>query len=352
VTGVARIELRPGYEISRVIRGGWQLAGGHGAIDREAAIDDLVAAFDAGVTTFDCADIYTGVEELIGAFRARLADLRGADAVKAVKVHTKLVPDLAALAHIDKVYLERIVDRSLRRLRAERLDLVQFHWWSYETPGLIDAVRALDEMRRAGKIWHLGLTNFDTAHARDIISSGAEISGVQVQYSVLDQRTASALAALCAGHGVWLFCYGSVAGGFLSDRWLGALEPSAPLENRSLIKYKLIIDDFGGWELFQELLRTLRRVADRHGADIATIASRWVLDKPRAAAVIVGARNRRHVADNARITSLDLSDLDKAEIEAVIGHRRGPLGDVYELERDLTGRHGSIMQYNNNAKTR
>ena len=102
MTGVARIELRPDYEITRVIRGGWQLAGGHGAIDREAAIDDLVAAFDAGVTTFDCADIYTGVEELIGGFRARLADLRGSDAVKAVKVHTKLVPDLAALAHVDK----------------------------------------------------------------------------------------------------------------------------------------------------------------------------------------------------------------------------------------------------------
>jgi aryl-alcohol dehydrogenase-like predicted oxidoreductase len=352
MTGVAMIELRPDYEITRVIRGGWQLAGGHGAIDREAAIDDLVAAFDAGVTTFDCADIYTGVEELIGAFRARLADLRGSDAVKAVKVHTKLVPDLAALAHIDKAYLERIVDRSLRRLRVERLDLVQFHWWSYATPGLIDAVHALDEMRRAGKIRHLGLTNFDTAHVREIVASGAEILSMQVQYSVLDQRPASGLAALSAEHGVWLFCYGSVAGGFLSDRWLGASEPSTPLENRSLVKYKLIIDDFGGWELFQELLRTLRRVADRHGAGIASMASRYVLDKPRAAAVIVGARNRAHVGDNAAITSLALFAEDKAEIEAVIARRRGPLGDVYELERDLTGRHGSIMHYNNNAKTR
>jgi aryl-alcohol dehydrogenase-like predicted oxidoreductase len=351
MTGVARIKLRPDYEITRVIRGGWQLAGGHGTIDREAAIDDLVAAFDAGVTTFDCADIYTGVEELLGAFRARLADLRGADAAKAIRIHTKLVPDLAALSDVDKAYLEGIVDRSLRRLRVERLDLIQFHWWSYPAPGLIDAVRALDEMKRAGKIRHLGLTNFDTQHLSEILASGAEILSVQVQYSVLDQRPANGLAALCAEHGVWLLCYGSVAGGFLSDRWLGASEPSALLENRSLVKYKLIIDDFGGWELFQELLRTLRRVADRHGADLATIASRWALDRPRAAAVIVGARNRSHVGDNARITSLELSAADKAEIEAVIARRRGPLGDVYELERDLTGRHGSIMHYNNNAKT-
>ena len=59
---VETYELAPGYSISRVIRGGWQLAGGHGAIDRERAVDDLIAAFDAGVFTFDCADIYTGVE--------------------------------------------------------------------------------------------------------------------------------------------------------------------------------------------------------------------------------------------------------------------------------------------------
>jgi aryl-alcohol dehydrogenase-like predicted oxidoreductase len=351
MSSVARIKLRPDYEITRVIRGGWQLAGGHGTIDREAAIDDLIAAFDAGVTTFDCADIYTGVEELLGAFRARLVDLRGADAAEAIRVHTKLVPDLAALARVDKAYLEGIVDRSLRRLRVERLDLVQFHWWSYAAPGLIDAVRALDEMRRAGKIRHLGLTNFDTPHLSEILASGAEILSAQVQYSVLDQRPASSLAALGAEHDVWLLCYGSVAGGFLSDRWLGALEPSAPLENRSLVKYKLIIDDFGGWDLFQELLRTLRLVADRHGADLATIASRWVLDQPRAAAVIVGARSRRHVGDNARITSLELSVADKAEIEAVVARGRGPLGDVYALERDLIGRHGSIMHYNNNAKT-
>ena len=148
MTDVARIELHPDYEITRVIRGGWQLAGGHGTIDREAAIGDLVAAFDAGVTTFDCADIYTGVEELARRVPCAASPIlrgRSADAAKAIKVHTKLVPDLAALAHVDKVYLERIVDRSLLRLRVERLDLVQFHWWSY--PGCQGLDRDADRLR-------------------------------------------------------------------------------------------------------------------------------------------------------------------------------------------------------------
>jgi len=347
MSAVTTIALRPDYEITRVVRGGWQLAGGHGKIGREDAIDALVAAWEAGVTTFDCADIYTGVEELIGAFRGRI----GSEAARTIKVHTKFVPDLAVLASIDKAYVEAIVDRSLRRLGMQRLDLVQLHWWNYAIPGLIDTIRRLDELKRAGKIRHLGLTNFDAAHLAEVVAAGVEIVSVQAQYSVLDSRPENGLAALCADHGVWLFCYGSVAGGFLGDRWLGAPEPSPPLENRSLVKYKLIIDDFGGWGLFQELLRVLRRVADRHGADIATVASRWVLDKPRAAAVIVGARNRAHAADNARVTSLDLEDADREEIAAVIARRRGPLGDVYDLERDMTGRHGSIMHYDNNAKS-
>ncbi|WP_158818645.1 aldo/keto reductase [Methylocapsa sp. S129] len=351
MSAIAQINLRPDYEITRVIRGGWQLAGGHGPIDREAAIDDLVAAFDSGVTTFDCADIYTGVEELIGAFRARVATTRGTQAARSIHIHTKLVPDLATLESIDKAYVERIVDRALKRLRMERLDLVQFHWWRYAAPGMMDVIGWLDEFRRAGKIRHVGLTNFDTAHLREVLLSGVDILSVQTQYSVLDGRPGNGVAALCEEYGVWLLCYGSVAGGFLSDRWLGAPEPVTPLENRSLVKYKLIIDDFGGWDLFQELLRALRRVADRHAVDIATIASRYVLDRPRAAAVIVGARNRAHVDDNARIMAIALSDADEAEISPVTARATGPLGDCYELERDLTGRHGSIMHYNNNAKT-
>ena len=117
---VESYELVPGYSISRVIRGGWQLASGHGSIDREQAVDDLIAAFDAGVFTFDCADIYTGVEELYGAMRARLVATRGAESANRLRVHTKLVPDLSTLQTIERSDVEAIVDRSLRRLKMER----------------------------------------------------------------------------------------------------------------------------------------------------------------------------------------------------------------------------------------
>jgi aryl-alcohol dehydrogenase-like predicted oxidoreductase len=97
-----RIKLAPDYEISRVIRGGWQLATGHGSLQSDDPVADMVAFADAGITTFDCADIYTGVEELIGRFRLRYRELRGEEALARIKVHTKFVPDLDMLKRINK----------------------------------------------------------------------------------------------------------------------------------------------------------------------------------------------------------------------------------------------------------
>lgn len=341
-----RIALAPGYEISRVIRGGWQMAGGHGAIDHTTAIADMIAFADAGITTFDCADIYTGVEELIGAFRQAYASQRGTEALARIRVHTKYVPDLELLPTLSRADVERVIDRSLLRLGTDRLDLVQFHWWDYAVPGALQAAHWLDELRRAGKIVHVGGTNFDTEHLVEIVDSGVPLLSMQVQYSLLDCRPEKAMTAAAALRGVSLLCYGTVAGGFLGDRWLGAADPGQDVENRSLTKYKLIIDDLGGWDLFQGLLAALRRVADRHGSDIATVASAAVLARPGVAAVIVGARNRSHLGANIAISDLALDAADLAEIEAALSGARALDGDVYTLERDRAGRHGSIMKYN------
>jgi aryl-alcohol dehydrogenase-like predicted oxidoreductase len=343
-----RITLAPGYDISRVIRGGWQLAGGHGAVDPDAAIDDMVAFADAGITTFDCADIYTGVEDMIGRFRLRYRDLRGREALDRIRVHTKFVPDLAVLPTISKAYVEGVIDTSLKRLNLERLDLVQFHWWAYDIDRWLETAGWLRELQEEGKIDKVSATNFDSDHIEALFASGVSLASLQLQYSLLDRRPEKRMTALAAEKNFALFCYGTVAGGFLSDRWLGAAEPEHPLENRSLTKYKLIIDDIGGWDLFQALLGTLRRIADRHGTDIATIASAAMLRRPGVAAVIVGARNRDHLTANLAISDTQLSDQDLSAIEAVMAEAKELEGDVYTLERDRTGRHGSIMKYNLN----
>jgi aryl-alcohol dehydrogenase-like predicted oxidoreductase len=346
----SRIDLAPDYAISRLLKGGWQLAGGHGGVDRATAIDDMAAYYEAGITTFDCADIYTGVEELIGEFRRAYTARRGKDALAQLRVHTKFVPDLATLAHIDRRQVERTIDRSLQRLGLDRLDLVQFHWWDYGVPRYVEVAHWLQELQRAGKIDLLGGTNFDTARVRELVDAGVPLRTMQVQYSLLDQRPQPMLAPYCAASGIQLLCYGSVAGGFLSERWLGASEPQEPYENRSLVKYKLIIDDFGGWDLFQQLLLAIQKVALRHGVSISTVAMRWVLQQPQVAGVIVGVRRGDHLADHLKVLSLQLDAADLAALDAVLAQRRPLDGDVYAVERDIEGRHGRVMKYDLNDK--
>jgi aryl-alcohol dehydrogenase-like predicted oxidoreductase len=301
----------------------------------------MAAFVEAGITSFDCADIYTGVEELIGEFRR---DYPAAS--RALHVHTKFVPDLEGLATLDDRGVEAIIDRSLARLGVERLDLVQFHWWDYAVPRYVEAALALERLRRAGKIHHIAVTNFDVPRLAEIVSAGVPVVAHQLQYSLLDDRPAHGMVAFCRRAGISLLCYGTVAGGFLSERWLGVAEPGHIFDNRSLVKYRLIIDEFGGWPAFQALLATLAAIGRRHGCDIATVATAAMLAKDEVTAAIVGATSAVHVPAHVRLGDLSLTPADLAEIAAVTGRRRGPPGDVYALERDRTGPHGRIMKYN------
>ncbi|MDE1923015.1 MAG: aldo/keto reductase [Gammaproteobacteria bacterium] len=341
---IPRHRFADGYSISRIIKGGWHLAGGHGPVDPDRAIADMADFVEAGITTFDCADIYTGVETLIGDFRARHPALAAS-----LQVHTKFVPDLPELAVLGARGVETVIDRSLSRLRMERLDLVQFHWWDFSVPRYVEVALELDRLRRAGKIAHIGATNFDTAHLGEIVDAGVPVMAHQVQFSLLDDRPANGMIEFCRARGIALLCYGTVAGGFLSEAWLNREPPDGPVANRSLVKYRLIIEEFGGWALFQELLAALKRIADRHGCDMATVASRAMLDHPQVGAVIVGATSAAHLPAHRRVAALRLDAADRAAIDAVTRRRHGPGGDVYELERDRDGPHGRIMKYALNA---
>lgn len=347
---IERTEIRPGYAISRVIKGGWHLAGGHGFIDRRQAIEDMRAFVEAGITTFDCADIYTGVEKLIGDFLRQHRDAFAAGDLPPVQIHTKYVPDYGSLSKLTKADTTAAIDRSLQRLGVERLDLVQFHWWDYSTPGYVETALHLQELQQRGKIRYLGVTNFDAAHIREMLDAGVEIVSCQVQYSVLDRRPERELQALAKENDMSLLCYGVIAGGFLSDRYFGAPDPEPPLENRSLVKYRLIIDEFGGYELFQKLLQTLRGIADRYDAGIAEVAARYMLQRPQAAGVIIGARNRRHLGKLQQLSTFELDAGDLESIRKMVDKAPGPQGPVYALERDKSGRHGAIMKYNLNRQ--
>ena len=345
---IPTVQLAPDYTVPRLIKGGWQLAGGHGVVDRQRALNDMTAYAAAGITAFDCADIYTGVEELIGDFLRQWRAAHGPNAPR-IRVHTKCVPDRERLATLRASEIDALIDRSLTRLRVDTLDLVQLHWWDFAVPGVEDAALRLRALRQAGKIRHIGVTNFDTPTLRAVLDAGVPVVSHQLQLSLLDQRALGAMAALCAERNIGVLAYGALAGGFFHEQWLGVPEPVPPLENRSLTKYKLIIDEFGGWDAFQALLRVLRDVAHVHATTIGAVALRCVLDTSIVSAVIVGARSDTHLSATLAALQIALTDDESRSIHAHVAGRSGPAGDVYALERVAGGRHAAIMRTNLNA---
>ncbi len=346
-----RAPLGPGCEIPRIVNGCWQLAADHRPDGRgeAAVIAGLRRLVELGLTAFDGADIYTGVERRLGAFRR--AWIAAGGAPDALRFHTKLVPDRAALPAVDAAYVERIVARSRRRLGVEKLDLVQLHWWDFAVSGWVETGGWLEQLRRAGRVDRLGVTNFDAGHLAPLLDAGVPVASNQIQYSLLDRRPERGTARFCRRRGIALLAYGGLAGGFLTGRWLGRPDPGPNPGNRSLTKYRLIIDEAGGWDAFQRLLGTLDRVARKHRASVANVAVRWVLDRPGVAAVILGAASAAHAEDNLRVFDLELDRDDRERIDERLADMRSPPGDVYSVERLPGGRHAAIMKTDLNARS-
>jgi len=344
---VPRVELAPGYQVPRHIVGLWQLSGGHQRVPTsdEDALVALEHYFEAGFDTFDCADIYTGVEEILGRFRARLGTR-----AENLQVHTKYVPDRDALARLDRAAVAATIERSLRRLGAERLDLVQFAWWNYDVPGYVDVMGWLGELQAAGKIRLLGTTNFDVVRLREMEAAGVTMAAHQVQYSLLDRRPQRHLAPYLARRPGAMVCYGSLAGGFLTGRWMGKDEPDGGWANRSLTKYRLMIDEAGGWEAYQRLLAVVGEIAAEHAVDPAHVASAWVLAQPQVVAVIVGMRGARHLPAAGRAFSFSLTAEDQSRIHRLHQLHEGPRGDIFGLEREPGGPHAAIMWTDLNSR--
>jgi enamine deaminase RidA (YjgF/YER057c/UK114 family) len=191
-------------------------------------------------------------------------------------------------------------------------------------------------------IGQLGFTNTDTAHLNMSLASGIPIVSNQVAFSLLDPRAAGAMSTLCLRTGVHLLAYGTVAGGWLTERWLGQPEPDWEQTGTwSRMKYGRFIRAAGGWARYQDVLAAAARVATRHGVSIANVASRWVLEHPAVGGVIIGARlgERQHIADTARLFEFALTEQDRRELVEAIAELTpipGDCGDEYRTPPFLT----------------
>jgi len=177
--------LAPDLNICRIVNGMWQVAGGHGNIDRESALADMIRYHEAGFTTWDLADIYGPAEDFIGEFRNRLSKLKGIKELDNIQSFTKWVPQPN---RITQSMVQNSIESSLSRMHVSSLDLLQFHWWDYNNPYYMDALKYLSDLKDTGSIRHLALTNIDTEHLQMIIDSDIQIASNQIQFSIIDRR--------------------------------------------------------------------------------------------------------------------------------------------------------------------
>lgn len=317
---IEKTTLGKDFEICRILNGMWQVAGGHGQIDLESAVSDMKKYQEFGFTTWDLADIYGPAESLIGKFRERIGNN--------FQALTKFVPNPGPMSNSIVTYY---IEQSLQKMKTDCIDLIQFHWWDYNNQSYLDAMNNLSKLQNEGKIKHIGLTNFDTERVRIMKEHGHNIVSNQVQYSILDQRPDKLMTPFFAKHGIKILSYGTLLGGFFSEKYLGADEPHrGNLTTASLQKYKNMIDVWGGWQLFQELLSTLDTIAKKYQCSIANIATRFILDKPQVAGAIIGARLgiAEHREDNAKVFGVKLDERDITSINSVTAKSNDLFGTI------------------------
>ena len=333
---VKQVRLSDSLSIPRVVIGLWQIADierKQGTLDPGKTAQFMRPYVEAGFTAFDMADHYGSSEIIAGTFKNQ------SNTPATVKLFTKWVPEPGK---ITKDTVRKAVEKALTRMDQTTIDLMQFHAWHYPDPSWLDALFYLNELREEGLIQNIGVTNFDAAHLSIACSSGVPLVSNQVSHSVLDLRAQGTLSEVCSRYNVKILAYGTLAGGFISDKWLGKPEPEErELRTWSQMKYKRFIDAAGGWFQFQKLLQILRNIADRHKTNIATVASRYVLENENVAAVIVGARlgESAHIENHQEVLNLKLEPKDLFQINEShynINPIPGDCGDEYRKPPYLT----------------
>ena len=323
------INLANDLKICRILNGMWQVSGTHGQIDKSMAIKSMIDYHDKGFTTWDLADIYGPAESYIGEFRKKI----DSEQIANTQALTKFVPNPGPMS---KSIVEYYIDQSLQKMNTNTLDLVQFHWWDYNDLSYMDAIEHLFSLKEKQKIKHVGLTNFDTERVKIMTEKGFTPVTNQVQYSILDQRAEKLMVPFCQKYDIKILAYGVLLGGFFSEKYIRTDEPTrADLDTASLQKYYNMIQEWGGWKLFQELLVALEIISKKHDCSIANVATRFILDRPAVAGAIIGARLgiSEHIEDNSKAFDVKLDSDDLSTISSVTTKAK----NLFEIIGDCGG---------------
>ena len=293
-------------------KGRWEVVGRLGVAE---AVAQIKAAFDAGVNFIDTADVYSEGESetIVGEALAKLG-LPREDLVIATKVRVRMgrQPNRVGLT---RVHIMNEIHASLKRLQLDHVDLYQIHGVDQITP-LEETLRTLEDLVRAGKVRHIGLSN----HAAWQIMKGLGVSerhgwnrfeSVQAYYSIAGRELEREIIPVAQDQGLGILVWSPLAGGLLSGKFKE--ETTGPEGARRTTFDFPPVDRPRAFRAVE----AMRPIAANHNVSVARVALAWVLQQPAITSVIIGEKNQEQLADNLAATELKLSDSELASLNEV-----------------------------------
>ncbi len=309
---------RSGVKASAVGLGTWAIGGWMwGGTDERESIAAIQASLDAGVTLIDTAPAY-GLgrsEEIVGKALSGRRD----KAIIATKCGLVWHTDKGrhffdqdgkpVHRYLGRDAIRHEVEQSLKRLGTDYIDLYITHWQDPTTP-IEETMAALEELRQAGKIRAIGASNVGRGELEQYIAIGG-LDAIQERFSMIDREIEADLLPLTRRNGVATLSYSSLALGLLS----GGIGPerifSGDDQRRDNPRFSV-----GNREKVAAFAKTIRPIAEKHGATIAQIVIAWTLEQKGVTFALCGARNPGQALDNARAGTIRLDGDDLSTIDA------------------------------------
>lgn len=307
-----------GLKVSEIIFGNWLTHGSQ--VENDVATQSVRAALDAGITTFDTADVYanTVAESVLG-------DALAGERRESLEILTKVYWPTGPKGHNDcglsRKHIMESINGSLKRLRTDYVDLYQAHRFDHQTP-LEETMQAFADVVRSGKALYIGVSEWTANQIRagHKLASDLGISLVssQPQYSMLWRVIEGQVIPTCEELGISQIVWSPVAQGVLTGKYL----PGQPLPAGSRAT-----DTKGGSDMISRFMaddvlsrvQGLRPIADDLGVTMAQLAVAWVLANDNLAGAIIGASRPEQVAENVKASGVRLSSEVMQRIDEVLG---------------------------------
>ncbi|HUV05704.1 MAG TPA: aldo/keto reductase [Armatimonadota bacterium] len=299
-----------GLRVSEVMLGTWAIGGNQwGPADDAESVVTIKRAIDLGITAIDTAPGYGygHAEELVG---QAIKGYPRESVVIATK--TGLAWDETRPFFIDngREHVLREIENSLRRLQTDYVDLLQIHWPDRDTP-VEETLEAMIELQQAGKVRHIGVSNFNVPLLERSIRA-AKIASLQPGYNLFERHIEAEILPFCKSHNIGIIAYGPLAKGLLTGKFNG----DETFPDNDIRRWD---QHFQGSHFKENVAKVerLRAIAEKYRKTPGQLAIGWILEHPGISAAIAGARRPSQVEDNAGASGWHIAPEDMTEIERI-----------------------------------